>query len=169
MDACIAEPGPGMMDASPEDPPKKKHPTWAEREAAAKARVQREPVDFSLVPPSQWHMHDRLENWARWVRGRDNQAGKTDSPMFRFHKSDEWDRRTYGALTELAVDKDDAVRIAKGIGNPTFPDKQRRALNWYYLERARRPIFKARELAVSVQGLADLVKEGRFMLMNRGV
>ncbi len=128
------------------------------------AKPKREYVDFSSVLPSHWAMHDRLENWAREMRGGDKQSGKA-SPMFELCKSG-YARREYGATTDVPVDRSDAILVAKGVGN--LPEKNRKAIQWLYLHPGN-PMGNARSLAVSLQGLADLVKDGRQMLINRGV
>lgn len=122
-------------------------------------------VDFAAVPPSQWSMHDRLENWARWCRGRQGQSGGAGQPMFSLYRSSEA-RREYGEETSVPVDPIDAQAVAKGVA--ALPDKHRRALHWNYLH-PRNPGGQARELGVSLEGLAQLVKDGRQMLVNRKV
>jgi DNA-directed RNA polymerase specialized sigma24 family protein len=122
-------------------------------------------VDFAAVPVSQWKMHDRLENWARWARGSQRQNGTAGSPMFDLYRSSEA-KRTYGEETSVPIDKMDAQAVAKGVS--ALPDKHRRAIQWHYLH-PRNPTGQAREMGVSLQGLADLVGAGRQMLVNRGV
>lgn len=131
--------------------------------AAVTERPKRRFVDFSAVPPSQWKIHDRLENWARW---NDSRAGVETTPMFRLHKSDAWHTREYGAETTIPVDKIDAQYMEKGVAK--LPAKNRSAIQWFYL-RPRNAVEKARELGVDLQGLADLVLAGRQMLVNRRV
>jgi DNA-directed RNA polymerase specialized sigma24 family protein len=137
------------------------------------AITRREPkqyIDFAAVPPSQWAMHDRLENWARWCRGDSGESARTESsPMFEGYRSTEAhriERGRYGELTEVSIDKLDAQAVAKGVA--VLPDKHRRALNWAYL-RPRNPTYQARELGVSLSGLAELVRNGRQMLINRRI
>lgn len=132
---------------------------------AISRRPPREFVDFASVPPSQWAIHDRLTNWARWCRGRQGQVGGAGSPMFELYRSSNA-RREYGEETSVPVDTGDAVLLAKTIGNPAFPDQHRRALDWYYVH-PRNPGGKAREMGLSIAGLADLVQRARIVLMNR--
>lgn len=47
-----------------------------------------------------------------------------------------------------------------------LPDKHRDAIRWCYVFQDG-PVAMARRLAVSKQGLADLVTQGRDMLKNR--
>lgn len=152
-----------MTDAAPNKP---KHQTWKERLAAAQNRIEKPRVDFAAVPPSQWEMHDRLENWAKWCYGRTPRDSDT-SPMFNLHRSDAWEDREYGAATVVPIDKFDAADIAKGVAQ--LPEKHRKAIQWRYLMGCKNVKGKAQELAVSFQGLADLVKDGRQMLINKGV
>ena len=132
---------------------------------AFSAVVRREPrryVDFSSVPPSQWSMHDRLQNWARWARGSQGQAGQAGSPMFALYRSSEA-KRQYGEETSVPVDRDDAIKLAKAIGH--LPHNKRHAVHWYYLH-PRNPTGKARELGTDLEGLSQLVRDARVMLMG---
>jgi hypothetical protein len=65
------------------------------------------------------------------------------------------------------VDRSDAVLVAKGVG--FLPEKHRRAIHWYYIHGGRDPVGMGRQIAVSKQGLADLVVDARQMLINRKV
>lgn len=142
---------------------------WAAM-ATVESRPQRRPfVDFSAVSPSQWAMHDRLENWARWCNGGSGETARTESasPMFSLYRSSDA-KRAYGEETAVPIDKDDALKIHFGIVHPTFSPQCRRALQWCYL-KPRNPSGQAREQGVSVEGLRDLVREGRQLLIDRGV
>jgi DNA-directed RNA polymerase specialized sigma24 family protein len=132
---------------------------------AVARRPHRTYVDFAAVPPSQWPMHDRLENWARWCRGSPARDTARGSPMFALYRSTDA-KRAYGDDTAVPIDKLDAQRVAKGVA--VLPDKHRRALNWSYLHPFS-PGAMARELGVGLEGLAHLVRDGRQMLVNREV
>jgi DNA-directed RNA polymerase specialized sigma24 family protein len=121
-------------------------------------------VDFAAVPPSQWKMHDRLENWARWCRGRTARDMAPSSPMFALYRSTDA-KRAYGDETTVQIDKLDAAVIAKAVA--VLPDKHRRALHWSYV-KPHRPSAMARELGVGLEGLSQLIRDGRQMLVNRG-
>lgn len=124
-------------------------------------------VDFAAVPPSQWAMHDRLENWARWCRGASGESARISppSPMFSgFRSSDA--RRVYGDETTVPIDKMDAQRVAKGVA--ALPEKHRRSLHWLYVHGAKQPTEAARQLGLSREGLRDVVRDARQMLVNRG-
>lgn len=122
-------------------------------------RAARAVVDFSVVPPKQGRMHERLENWARWCGG--GHGGSSASPMFRLFRSDNWGREVSGHV----VDGLDAQRVQKFIS--ALPGPHRLALSWCYL-RGVAPLRMARDLAVSLEGLARLVNDARTMLINRG-
>jgi hypothetical protein len=124
-----------------------------------------DPVDFSHVEAGHWGMHQRLENWARWCRGTQRQIGTPGSPMFGLYRSSDA-RREYGAETRVPVDRNDAQRVAKGVVH--LPDKHRRAIQWAYLH-PRNPRGAAQALGVTLEGLRDLVRDGRQMLINLGV
>lgn len=142
-------------------PPKRKFPSLAQREAAARDRVERPNVDFVGVKPQHLELHDRLLNWASWCRSR---GAPAVAPGFELHQSDSWDKREYGAVTVVGVDKFDAADIAKSVA--ILPEKHRQVVQWYYMLRARHPIDKARQLALSVQGLRSLLDDARQMLLN---
>jgi hypothetical protein len=142
-------------------PPKRKFPSLAEREAAARNRVEREHVDFVGVKEHHMGVHDRLLNWASWCRSR---GAPNVAPGFELHQSDNWDKREYGAATVVGVDKMDAAQVAKAVAR--LPEKHRRAVQWYYTQRGMHPLAKARELAVSVRSLRELLDDARQMLVN---
>lgn len=140
---------------------------WTAMVTIASKPAPRPYVDFSSVPPSQWSIHDRLENWARWSRGASGERARmVSSPMFGLYRSSEARNREYGSETSVPIDHKDATRIHVGV--TALPDKHRRALQWSYLV-GKNPSAAARDLAVTHERLAQLVREGRLMLINRGV
>ena len=64
----------------------------------------------------------------------------------------------------VTVNTLDAADMEKAVS--ALPVKQREAVRWSYVY-GRDPLGMARQLAVSKQGLADLVDAGRTMLQNR--
>jgi hypothetical protein len=128
-------------------------------------RQPRQYVSFDAVPPSQWKMHDRLVNWARASRGGDKQSGKA-TPMFSLYRSSEARRANYGDETAVPVDRSDAILVAKGV--VALPDKHRRAVHWYYIHPSN-PRAMASELGLTMEGLAQMVVDARYFLINRGV
>ena len=122
-------------------------------------RVQ-EAVDYSHVKPEHEAVHERLSNWARWVRVRPQ--GWQTAPMFRLYQSKA--RQWEAPVIQNPVDTLDAVVVEKAVS--ALPEKHRAAVRWSYVHSGN-PVAMARALAVSKQGLADLVDAGRSMLQNR--
>lgn len=121
-----------------------------------------EPVNFDIVDEAHEAIHKRLDNWARWQHGGGGSGGV--APMFRLYRPDNYER---GPIS-MPVDGTDAQRIQKGVSHPSFPQKHRVALNWFYV-RPVNPVKIARKLGLSLEGLAEYVREGRIMLINRKV
>ena len=123
-------------------------------------RAQETTVDYNYVPERHAAIHARLENWRRWVIVRPN--GWQVAPMFRLYqsKSRQWE----APVIQNPVDALDAVLMEKAVS--ALPEKHRAAIRWSYVH-AGNPVAMARALAVSKQGLADLVDSGRTMLKNR--
>jgi hypothetical protein len=119
-------------------------------------------VDFHMVPDGQLVIHERLLEWARWVRVRPH--GWQTSPMFRQYRSHAWQWERPSPRVEVNVPQ--ALEVEKAVS--LLPEKHRDAVRWHYVF-AGGPVPMAKRLGVSKQGLADLVIAGRFMLMNRGV
>ena len=122
-------------------------------------RVQ-ESVDYNHVKPEHEAVHERLSNWARWVRVRPQ--GWQTAPMFRMYQSRA--RQWEAPVIQNPVDTLDAVLMEKAVS--ALPEKHRAAIRWSYVHCGN-PVAMARALAVSKQGLADLVDAGRTMLKNR--
>lgn len=123
----------------------------------------RESVDFSAVEPHQAAIHRRLENWARSCRGHRRMSAV--SAGFSMASSG-WARGDEPPPVSVPINFSDATVIAKGV--IALPDKHRAAIQWSYVKPTH-PRQVAQSLAVSLQGLADLVREGRQMLIVRKV
>ena len=129
---------------------------WAQ---ITKGGLMREIVDFNHVPEHQIEIDKRLCNWERWVRVRPH--GWQTHPMWRNSRtSRQWDISPH---VGVSTDTLDAMLIEKAVSS--LPTKQREALRWCYVH-CNNPAAMARELAVSKQGLADLVSSARTMLTN---
>jgi len=115
-------------------------------------------VDFEAIPAQQEQIHARLRNWARWCRGRPTSNA---APIFRLYRSTDIHE---GHNTTVPVDGLDAARIAKGIGG--LPESHRHGLQWYYVHPVA-PTRAAKTLGLTLAGLAELVIDGRTMLINR--
>lgn len=116
-------------------------------------------VDFFAVEPHQRGMHKRLENWAQWCFSR---GGNSASPMFRLYRTAEhWSRET-----GIPVDVHDAAKVAKGVA--MLPEPHREALQWNYVTGGS-PTKARKKLGVTGEGLMRLIRDGRQMMINRGV
>ena len=118
-------------------------------------------VDFSTVEDRHRSIDARLENWARWSR---NPVAAGGCPMFRLYRSSEVHRVESSA--SQPVDGIDAARMQKGMQG--LPVNHRLALSWAYIKR-NNPGQAARSLGLSLQGLLDIVRDGRQMLVNSRV
>ena len=121
-------------------------------------RVQ-EAVDYNHVKPEHEAVHERLSNWARWARVRPQ--GWQTAPMFRLYQSKA--RQWEAPVIQDPVNALDALAIERAVS--ALPYKHRAAVRWCYVFQSN-PAGAARALAVSKQGLADLVSAGRTMVKN---
>lgn len=124
------------------------------------AAAKRQHIDFHEVEEHQAAMHARLENWARWCRGR---GAPAVNPLFRMAQATARSKGDYGALTITMVDTADAVKIAKVLHK--LPEPNRRAVQWCYVKPIT-PLAAARSIGTSLPGLYQLLRDGRQMLMN---
>lgn len=114
-------------------------------------------IDFFNIPPHQEAIHDRLENWARWVKPG---QGAAVCPMFRMAKSNS--RQWHSPEIRPTCNTLDAVEVEKSIRK--LPKPHMTALRWYYVHRTGER--KARqELSITRQALHELVIEARGMLV----
>lgn len=122
-------------------------------------RVQETVVDYNHVPDHHKAIHERLLNWARWVRPRAH--GWHTHPMWKGAlTSKQWDVSPHIPIPLKPLE---AVEMEKAVS--ALPEKQRDAIRWSYVH-CKDPVAMAKRLAVSKQGLADLVEAGRTMLQN---
>lgn len=86
--------------------------------------------------------------------------------MFRQFRSSETWASSYGQETRQPVDRQDAVKVARGVY--MLPDPHRLALHWYYVQRTT--IMAGRKaIGCTTEGLAVYVRDARTMLINRGI
>lgn len=121
--------------------------------------MKREMVDFHIVEPAHLKIHDRLCNWALWAN---NRPASIVQPMFMLYRPDNYERSDSG----MVVDSLDAQRVQKGVA--ALPESHRQAVTWNYVAPCS-PTRMARSLGESLDGLAELVRRGRTMLINRSV
>lgn len=117
-------------------------------------------VDFSFVEPRHEEMDKRLQNWGRACYSG---GGGGSHPMFRFVKpSQTWDE----IETRIPIDRHDAMLIGKGVA--ALPEPHMLALNWCYVKRTT-PTEGRKLCKTNFEGLAQLIRDGRTMLINRKV
>jgi DNA-directed RNA polymerase specialized sigma24 family protein len=117
-------------------------------------------VDFNHVEEKHAEIHRRLEEWAIWVKPR---SASWVQPMFRqFRSADVW----VAPEARGFVDAIAAQAVEKAV--TALPDAHRSAVQWCYVFRTG-PLKMCRALGVNREGLAMLVRDGRQMLVNRGV
>ena len=117
-------------------------------------------IDYCYVAPEHEAIHSRLTNWARWVRVHPH--GWATTPMFRMFQSKA--RQWHAQVINDPVDTLDALLIERTVSQ--LPDKHRTAIRWSYVH-CHDPLGMARRLAVTKQGLAELVGTGRTMVINK--
>ena len=123
--------------------------------------MKRDDIDFHAVPVAHERLHARLEDWAHWLA---NTPGPRSSiPMFRLYRSEEgWEPG--GAKSSLNVL--DCQRIERGVA--ALPEKHGKALRWSYVFRFS-PLKARNWIGCTYEELANLVDDGRQMLLNRRV
>ena len=122
----------------------------------------RQAVDFSRVEVHHHAIDARLRNYGTWCNGS---GAPQMSPMFRLMPPPprvRGDIETWGD----SVDTLDASKIAKAV--IALPVKHRAAINWCYVAPVN-PRRACQDIGVSMQGLSDLLTDGRQMLVNRRV
>ena len=116
-------------------------------------------TDIGRVPHHQHAIHDRLVNWAMYVKPGQS---VNVSPMFRQCKSNafQWHAPEY----RPTCDTQDGHKVEKAICK--LPAMNKDALVWYYLYRFG--VLKARKLfGLTEAALDKLVIDSRTMLANR--
>lgn len=139
--------------------------TWARSGRAARASLDRPAavyIDLHTVEPKHDKIHARLLNWASWCCG--DMGGAASAPGFELYRSSA--RAREQSSGNPSPDRMDAAMVAKGVY--ALPAPHRAALNWCYLKPVA-PGRACRELGTTMAGLAQLVRDGRTMLVNRGV
>lgn len=119
-----------------------------------------ETVDYNHVPDHHKAIHERLLNWARWVRVRPQ--GWQIQPMFKgFRASKQWEASPH---IPIAVDSLDGLHIERVVSS--LPDKHKAALRWVYVFPSLHCNAMRRNLAVTEDGLARLIQDARTMVKN---
>jgi DNA-directed RNA polymerase specialized sigma24 family protein len=121
-------------------------------------------IDFHAVEPEHRGIHDRLVNWGRWLHPSESPAV---APGFDLYRSPAR-AREHGAehtWATSAVDGGDAARVNGTVG--TLPIRHRAALMWCYCKPVN-PKRAAQDIGVTLEGLADLLRESRQKLIWQG-
>jgi hypothetical protein len=123
--------------------------------------MKREDIDFFVVEDHHLVIHERLNNWARYVKPG---LPVAQAPIWRLGKSNT--RQWHEPQGREEVNTIDGMALEKAVA--ALPAPHRDALRWAYVFRTG-PWKMRKVLSVSNAGLMKLVKDGRTMLMNRGV
>lgn len=113
-------------------------------------------VDYFYIPEDQGQIHERLENWADWLRPR---LPLQTSHMFLMCKSGA--RQWHQPQIRKQCDLIDAHKVEVLIRN--LPAKNREALRWYYVKRYSEKRARIK-LGLNQQQLHDLVIQSRYMV-----
>jgi hypothetical protein len=123
--------------------------------------LKRDFIDFFEVEPQHFAIHDKLMNWALCVQYHKEVGG----PIARIWRMGRPNGRQWHA-PELRPEPDyaDGTKIEHAVRK--LPAPHAYALRWSYVWRTS-PMKARRELGVTAEALARLVKDGRSMLKNR--
>jgi hypothetical protein len=118
--------------------------------------MKRDLCDFHAIRTEHVWVHERLQNWARWVRpGR---GGGAVHPMFRHYRPDGYAE----VSASTPIDSLDGQAVERCV--VALPAAQRTALQWCYCF-SWIPVHKVRRhLDVTERELVDLLHDGREML-----
>ena len=117
-------------------------------------------TDFSHIPARHEAIDRRLNDWARWVTVKPR--AWACQPMFRQYRAPR--QYEHQATIRVEVNSLEAHETEKAVAS--LPMDHRDAIRWFYVFN-KNPLGMARSLAVSTDGLLDLVTDGRDMLKNR--
>ena len=120
----------------------------------------RESVDFHAVEPHQREIDGRLRNWGLWCNGT---TVSLTSPMFRMTPPPPRVRGDM-AYSLNVVDRMDAAKVARAVA--ALPAPHRAAINWSYVKPVS-PRRACQAIGTTMDGLQQLVRDGRQMLINR--
>lgn len=114
--------------------------------------------DFFSVDAKHRKIDDRLVNWSRWCQVY---PARFIQPMFKGMKSSE----VFGHNEiSVPIDSLDAASIEKQVS--ALPVRNRDAIRWAYVYKVQ-PWRFCRHMGITQTVLADLIHDGRTMLINR--
>lgn len=120
-------------------------------------------IDFHVVEEHQRVIDARLRNWGRWCNGS---TAPMTSPMFRMTPPPPRVRGDLAYQAADSVDRMDAQKVAKAVA--ALPSSHRAAVNWCYVKPVS-PKRACQAIGTSMDGLAQYLRDGRQMLINRDV
>ena len=122
--------------------------------------MNREAVDFHLIPHHQLAIDARLINWGRAQRSG---PGQNCAPMFKqYRSSDQWE----GTTSSPTIDQLDAGKINRAWQQ--LEADCRAALAWQYVTPSS-PAKACKVIGCTMDGLAALVVQGRQALIDQRV
>lgn len=118
----------------------------------------RQYTDFHEVRPQHAEIHKELQNWARWAL--QPWGAKAQHPMFRWSKpAQHWSAVDVPEVTDPIA----AFKIEKAVCK--LSTKHQAAIRWSYVFQGP-PRRTANKLGLTLDGLADMVHDGRTKLKN---
>ena len=123
--------------------------------------MKRDAIDFSRVPERHYEIDRRLLLWGRWIIDRPK-PWKT-SPMFLQYRSHAW--QWHMPEIHIPGTPGENMEIEKAVC--ALPEKHAYAIRWAYMAPWVPVSAVRRELAMTRQGLADILINARDMLVNR--
>lgn len=122
-----------------------------------KTRIEQ--VDFFFVESHHSEIHADLENWALCVRVKRQSWAH---PMWKGAQSN--GRQWYAPELRPDLDTLGGMETEKAVR--ALPEKHRESIRWAYVYKWA-PATEIRRLGVTYEGLANLIRAGRSMLVNR--
>lgn len=124
--------------------------------------MRRDDIDLHLVAPQHIEIHSRLEAWGRWIVDRPRGWGV--QPMFRQYRSGAWQWHAPSETRPQGSPKDH-LAVERAVAG--LPEKHRDAIRWCYVWPWLPVSAMRRHLGVTKDSLAQLIKDGRSMVVNR--
>ena len=118
-------------------------------------------LDFHFIPEGHRVIDARLVNWDRWVQVRPQ---AWCSPIWKLGRSG--GRQWHEPEFRPACDTLDGMAMEKAVA--ALPELHKSALRWFYVYRYGEQKFR-REAGLTRDGLVQVLKDARQMLINRRV
>lgn len=118
-------------------------------------------TDIAKVPQHQMQIHERLENWRRYVSS--NARAWFVQPMFRQAKTPR--QHEEDLYIPMPIDTQDGHILEKAVS--ALPEKHRAVIRWYYVFPYVPENKIRRECGLTREMLAQIAIDARNMLHNR--